>query len=114
MAKKKLSDIKQVDGKLDNNLTPNDLDEILGTTSKMYKTVDEEKYRSFLQEMNLADIQAHAIEVGLMPIDHRPTLVDRLLREFKKNTSTYKNFAAKNKDNLSDKQKKDILKIING
>lgn len=112
MGKKKLKDIQQVDGKLD-NLTPVELDEILGATNKMYKSTDIEKYKELLQEMNMADIQAHAVEVGLMPIDHRPTLVDRLLREFKKNTSSYKNFAAQNKDNLSDKQKKDILKIIN-
>ena len=40
--------------------------------------------------MNLSDLQAHASTVGIIPIDNRNTLRERLLREFRKHVSSYK------------------------
>ena len=40
--------------------------------------------------MNMSDLQAHASTVGIIPIDNRQTLRERLLREFRKHVSAYK------------------------
>jgi len=43
-----------------------------------------------LDEMNMSDLQAHASTVGIIPIDNRQMLRERLLREFRKHVSSYK------------------------
>jgi hypothetical protein len=103
---------KQIDGKKQ-ILTAKDLDEILGATNKIYKTADVEKYKEGLREMNLADLQAHAIEIGLLPTDNRSVLTERLLREFRKNTACYRNAAFQTQETLTTDQQKAALKIIN-
>jgi hypothetical protein len=40
--------------------------------------------------MNLSDLQAHASTVGIIPVDNRHTLRERLVREFRKHVSAYK------------------------
>ena len=39
--------------------------------------------------MNMSDLQAHASRVGIVPVDNRNMLSDRLLREFSRHASTY-------------------------
>ena len=39
--------------------------------------------------MNMSDLQAHASRVGIVPIDNRNMLSDRLLREFNRHVSAY-------------------------
>ena len=38
----------------------------------------------------MSDLQAHASTVGIIPVDNRQTLRERLLREFRKHVSAYK------------------------
>ena len=40
--------------------------------------------------MNMSDMQSHASRVGIIPIDNRSMLKDRLIKEFRKHTSAYK------------------------
>ena len=51
--------------------------------------MDEEGYRDSLKEMNKSDLQTHATKVGVVPIDNREMLTNRLIREFKRFTSNY-------------------------
>ena len=51
--------------------------------------MDEEVYTKRVDDMNLSDLQAHASTVGIIPIDNRAMLRDRLLREFRKHVASY-------------------------
>jgi hypothetical protein len=87
--KKKLDELTQAHGKQE-VFEPQTLDQIWGDTGlSKYKTFDEQVYASGLAEMNRADLQAHAVTVGLIPIDNRDILTQRLVREFKKHVSSY-------------------------
>ena len=39
--------------------------------------------------MAKVDLQTHATKIGIIPIDNRPMLTERLVREFKKHIGTY-------------------------
>ena len=67
------------------------------------------EYQKYLKECTKSDLQAHAIKVGLIPVDNRETLVKRLEKEFNKHVSLYKP-VPKTKNNLKlSKSAKDIL-----
>ena len=86
---KKLDSLNQTHGKVDNH-EPQTLDQIWGDTGLWkYDTMDEEGYRDSLKEMNKSDLQTHATKVGVVPIDNREMLTNRLIREFKRFTSNY-------------------------
>ena len=55
-----------------------------------YGTLNENAYTKQVDDMNMSDLQAHASTVGIIPIDNRNTLRERLLREFRKLVSSYK------------------------
>jgi|TARA_R110002020_G_scaffold67202_1_gene176723 hypothetical protein len=55
-----------------------------------YGTLNENAYTKQVDDMNMSDLQAHASTVGIIPIDNRNTLRERLLREFRKHVSSYK------------------------
>lgn len=85
--RKKLSEINIADGK--ERRIPRDLNEVWGEYKpNPYGTQDEDKYRQSLSIMNKVDLQRACIAVGLYPNDSRETMVDRLLREFKKYTAS--------------------------
>lgn len=89
MAKKKMSELNQTHGKVE-AVKPTTLDQIWGDTGlSKYKTLDEKQYTSQLDEMNRSDLQAHAISIGIIPIDNRETLAGRLLKEFRKHVSSH-------------------------
>ena len=48
------------------------------------------EYERQIDEMNMSDMQTHASRVGIIPIDNRSTLRDRLLREFRKHVANYR------------------------
>ena len=48
------------------------------------------EYSIRLDDMNMSDLQAHSSTVGIIPIDNRHTLRERLLREFRKHVASYK------------------------
>lgn len=66
------------------------LDELLGRkTGQTAYAGTEEEYNEKIRHMSMADLEKHALEVGLMPISNRVTLTNRLMREFRKNYSGY-------------------------
>lgn len=80
----------QINGKVE-TFKPTTLDQIWGDTGlSKYKTVDIEKYKESLSEMNLSDLQAHAIKVGVYPTDSTEMLKKKLIQEFIGHTNSYK------------------------
>ena len=63
--------------------------EICGMKDSTYRTNDPAKYEAFLREMNLADLQNHSYEMGLLPTDNRNLMLDKLMREFRIKNSAY-------------------------
>ena len=87
---KNLADMNQTHGK-EEKFQPTTLDQIWGDdgTSK-YSTQEEESYINSLTEMTRVDIQTHATQVGLIPVENREVLQQRLLREFRRHWAQYK------------------------
>ena len=107
--KKKLGDIKQVHGKVEAKFVPTTLDQIWGDDgTSLYGTNNLETYQSRIFDMNMSDLHAHASRVGIIPVDNRNMLTDRLLREFTHHVSAYrKPTTAENENiNIPDKVKK--------
>jgi hypothetical protein len=90
MARKKsaLDNLSQTHGKVENRKIS--LDQIWGDDGKRkYGTLDPVEYDSYLKGLVKTDLQAHAIKIGLIPVDNRETLVKRLKQEFLKYSSQY-------------------------
>ncbi len=88
--RKSVKKLSQTHAKVE-KFEPTTLDQIWGDDgTSMYGTLEEGKYQSRLDDMNLSDMQTHASRVGIIPIDNRNMLQDRLIREFRKYTSAYK------------------------
>lgn len=84
-----LKSAKLVDGKtntpdVDTNVRT--IDEILGvTTSNPFRANSLAEFEKLIDEdMNLADMQALATRVGLLPVHDRVVLKQRLISEYKK------------------------------
>lgn len=90
MAKnKKINELNQTHGKVD-EFVPTTLDQIWGDTGlNKYNTFKQEEYVARLNEMNKTDLQTHASQVGVIPVDNVEILMKRLLREFQKHASIY-------------------------
>lgn len=88
----KLKNLKQAHGKDESQeFKPRTLDQVWGDTGLgKYNTFDESVYRDKLDNMAKTDLQAHATKIGLVPIDNRSTLTQRLMREFKKHVNSFK------------------------
>ena len=66
------------------------LDQIWGDTgSSKYGTLEESVYLNKIRNMNRTDLHAHAVSVGILPIDNREILTTRLAREFKKHILSF-------------------------
>lgn len=95
MAKKNIKKLKQVDGKAEPKNTekefqPTTLDQLWGYAGKgKYNTNDEAAYTQGLNDMNKSDLQHHAVQIGLIPVDNRQILVQRLVREFRKHYASF-------------------------
>ena len=63
--------------------------EICGMKESVYRTNEPAKYEAFLREMNMADLQNHSYEMGLLPTDNRGLMLDKLMREFRIKNSAY-------------------------
>tara|TARA_R100000008_G_C3560293_1_gene155744 strand:- start:63 stop:446 length:384 start_codon:yes stop_codon:yes gene_type:complete len=88
--KKNVKNLSQTHGKVE-KFEPTTLDQIWGDDgSSMYGTMDERTYEERLDDMNLSDLQTHASRVGIIPVDNRGMLKDRLMREFRKHVLGYK------------------------
>ena len=88
--KKSVKNLSQAHGK-EEKFEPTTLNQIWGDDgTSTYGTLNENTYTNELDEMNMSDLQAHASTVGIIPIDNRQMLRERLLREFRKHVSSYK------------------------
>ena len=88
--RKSVKNLSQTHGK-EEKFEPTTLDQIWGDDgTSTYGTLNENAYTVQLDDMNMSDLQAHASTVGIIPVDNRQTLRERLLREFRKHVSAYK------------------------
>ncbi len=69
--------------------------EIVGFKQHDYRTSNIAEYEANLSRMNLADLQSHGFEMGLLPSDNRSMLIERLLRKFREDVSPNKTMALK-------------------
>ena len=87
---KRVDSLSQAHGK-EEKYEPTTLDQIWGDDgTSEYGTLDYENYQQKIFDMNMSDLQAHASRVGIVPIDNRNMLTDRLLREFSRHVSSFK------------------------
>jgi len=75
----------QLDGKAQDHGSQmmGSLDKIMGESISVYSATSSEDYISQLAEMNQTDLQSHAYKVGLVPIEDRKVLVERLVKEYR-------------------------------
>ena len=87
---KKTKKMQQTHGKVE-TFQPTTLDQVWGDdgTGK-YSTNNENQYVEQLKDMTRVDVQAHATQIGLIPVQNRDVLEQRLLREFRKHWSQFK------------------------
>ena len=62
-----------------------------------------------LNGLNKSDLQSHAVQIGIIPIDNKDQLMKRLVREFNRHAAAYKK-PAKKTVNLD--VSKDVLDIL--
>tara|TARA_R110002020_G_scaffold74458_2_gene190442 strand:- start:139 stop:519 length:381 start_codon:yes stop_codon:yes gene_type:complete len=87
--RKNVKNLSQTHGKVE-EFQPTTLDQIWGDTGiTTYGTMNEKEYEARVDDMNMSDLQAHASTVGIIPVDNRNMLRERLLREFRKHVSSY-------------------------
>ena len=87
--RKNVKNLSQTHGKVE-EFQPTTLDQIWGDTGiTAYGTMNEKEYEARVDDMNMSDLQAHASTVGIIPVDNRNMLRERLLREFRKHVSSY-------------------------
>ena len=105
-----LKNMSQTHGKT-KEFEPTTLDQIWGDDGTgMYGTLDVQQYETRLDDMNMSDMQSHASRVGIIPIDNRSMLRERLVREFRKHTSAYKKPVSAPEENPQ--ISKDAMKIL--
>lgn len=89
MPKKKLSNFKQTDGKLDTFQYTN-VEQIWGQDKpSQYNTTDEDEYLKELEKLDSADLRTHATKVGIIPCPERKRLVQRLTSQFRRQRSKF-------------------------
>lgn len=117
--KPKLEDLDFMDGKAapDTKGNVTTIDEILGATVGnpfRVKTLEELEYK-IDKEMNLADMQALATKVGLLPVSERHLLRKRLVDEFKRDLrrrTPYKFTSIAAKENMKLDMSSKVKKIL--
>ncbi len=110
--KKALDKMAQTHGMVEKeDYQPTTLNQIFGDDGGWkYKTLDTDEYKHYLTGMNRSDLQSHAIEIGIIPIDNREQLTKRLIREFNRHTVAYKKPVKKSVDATNVSQ--DVLDIL--
>ena len=111
VSKKKLPE-KQITGMID-PVNQKSVYEIMGFNDFPYPQKTIEEYRALIDEMNLADLQRHSIEVAnIIPTSaSRSILIDRLEKEYVKKRYAYvevKNVGRQ----LSAQDEADIKKLL--
>lgn len=107
--KRKIENLTQIDAKEEKG-KPTTLDQIWGDTGlTKYGTKDIKEYKEYLRTLNRTDIQAHAMQVGILPTDNHEILLARLEREFLRHVGSYNVPTEKTK---SKKVSKDVQRIL--
>jgi hypothetical protein len=107
--KRKNEYLNQNDAKAENG-KPTTLDQIWGDTGlSKYGTKNFEDYKDYLRGLNKTDIQAHAIQIGILPIDNHEILLARLEREFLRHVGSYNTPQEKTK---TKRVSKDVQRIL--
>ncbi len=109
--RKKINELEQVHGKDEAKYRPTTLDQVWGDEGLgKYKTMEVDKYENYLSGLTKTDLQKHAAEIGVVPIDNRDMLKRRLRGEFKKHVASYRMPSVKN---TTDKKPSDeVIKIL--
>jgi hypothetical protein len=112
-----LSKLSQVHGKNEDALEeqkyePTTLNQIWGDDGTgRYGTMDIEKYKAEIDQMSRTDINAHAADLGVIPVEDRMSLEKRLTEEFTRHVNSYRKPLNKRVEDPSVEQKvKDLLK----
>ena len=108
--------LQQVHGKVEaeNDIEINSLDQLWGSTGKgKYGTIDAEEYAGNLQSLNKSDLQRHAAQFGIVPIDNRERLEKTLNAEFKRYVAGFRKPKMPKNTNqgLPSQRVLDILKV---
>lgn len=93
--------------------TPKSIYEMAGLKTNVFRHKTKEEYETWLDTTPLTDLQNHAIDVGLVPVDNRELMRERLLREYCKETGKAMALVAKQPEPPSKKSEsklKDLLK----
>ena len=69
--------------------SPRSIHEILGKKSHKYRANNQSEYANYLKSLGTSELQSHAYECGVLPVDNRLQLTDRLIREYCAKTSGY-------------------------
>ena len=78
--RKNIKNLSQTHGK-EEKFEPTTLDQIWGDDGlSEYGTMQEEVYENQIDDMHMSDLQTHASRVGIIPVDNRATLRERLVR----------------------------------
>ena len=108
--KKSTKSLSQTHGKEEAGTRPTTLDQVWGDTGlSKYGTMDESTYAEEISSMSKSDLQAHASTVGIIPVDNREMLSQRLLREFRKYVASYNTPVEKKKGVALSKAAKAVL-----
>lgn len=84
-SKKKLTDLEQTNGKVyeDQVARAKELEDLLGIPKiNPFKTNDKKVFQEMLQDMNLTDLQAFAVKVGVFPSGNKTVLKNKIKRAF--------------------------------
>lgn len=94
--KKKLQSLDQTHGKVDEKkIQPTTLDQIWGDDGVWkYKTLDEEEYVKWLNDLTSSEIQSHANRLGFVPVGELDVLKKKLIEEFRGHVAKYNAAAA--------------------
>ena len=109
----KIDKLSQVHGKkVEQEYELTTLDQIWGDDGTgRYGTMEIEEYKSEIDQMSRTDINAHAAQLGVIPVEDRVTLEKRLTDEFKRHVNSYRKPLQKQVEDPSLEQKvKDLLK----
>lgn len=91
---------------------PRNLAEILGADIDQDNTPDYKNYCDLINSMNLADLYEHSIKVGLMPVDNRNKLIDRLQKQWLKDHARYKDVQIKEDVKMTREKEKELKDIL--
>jgi hypothetical protein len=86
--------------------------ELMGKAAHPYSTLDVKEYEDKLQDMNLADLQDHAIQLNIVPVDDRERLQDKLITAFLTTVGIYEAAQVKDNGDAIEGDKKAALDIL--